>query len=668
MLCVLLTRLLRHVILCGVALPYIVRARSVNLRSTAPAPLSIPPSQEFDGDDGPWSTFTIQIGSPPQSVKVLISTYATQTWAIAEEGCGSGDPTDCDTLRGGLYNYSASTTWVPNLANLTTQIYGLGLESNLGYSGNGRYGFDDITLGFQGSGGPTLKNQTVAGVATKDFFMGIFGLKPLSSNFTSFNDPIPSFMQNLKNQSMIPSTSWAYTAGNQYHSSEVLGSLTLGGYDASRFIPNNLSFNFSTNDQPDLAVQVTSITSLNSSSNDPTILLSTPIITYLDSTVPYLYLPLSTCDLVASTFGLTYNTTTQLYTISNTQHTLLVAQNPTINFTLTRPDSLGSPINLVFSYQAFALQATWPLVDTPTLYFPMKIANDSSQYRLGRAFFQETYVIADYERRNFSISQVRYDIPTQEIITIYPPGNTTSLSTSTKKSVLATGAIAGIAIGGAILLISLILLLFYVCHYKPKTLAKRRASELSAAQQPTSQPTEYTKPELDTISPILHEVPPDNFPAQEIDSKSKQVFFELPAKEEVAAEVSGSTNLSSVLLREQEEMRIRREGEVRWSWDRRRRASRGEKSVGTESEDLSSGWGDREEERTVWSLGTTLRGASEHEHEDEKGKGYVPDMELQDVVLNRDGEERDDDEGDAGASSVSSGWVSSPKSAFSGLR
>lgn len=225
------TRVLSQVILFALALPCSIVAESVDSRSNAPAPFAIPPSQQFgmwlghdsdiadmfkDGNDGPWSTFTLQIGNPPQSVRVLISTYSTQTWAIAEEGCGSGDLTNCFKRRGGLYNYTASSSWVPNVANLTNQVYNLGLESNLGYTGNGRYGFDDITLGFQGSAGPVLKNQSVAGVATKDFFLGHFGLRPAPSNFTGFEEPIPSFMENLKNQSMIPSTSWAYTAGNQY--------------------------------------------------------------------------------------------------------------------------------------------------------------------------------------------------------------------------------------------------------------------------------------------------------------------------------------------------------------------------------------------------------------------------------------------------------------------
>jgi len=123
-----------------------------------------------DGNDGPWSSFTLQLGTPAQSVKVFVSTTGSQTWVIAQEGCQSGEPTSCAKLRGGLYNYTASTTWASNLANKSNNIYGLDLEVSLGYTGNGRYGFDDITLGFQGAGGPSLKNQTVAGVATKSFF------------------------------------------------------------------------------------------------------------------------------------------------------------------------------------------------------------------------------------------------------------------------------------------------------------------------------------------------------------------------------------------------------------------------------------------------------------------------------------------------------------------
>lgn len=49
-------------------------------------------------------------------------------------------------------------------------------------------------------------------------------------------------MQNLRSSNLILSESWGYTAGNQYRLNQVLGSLVLGGYDTTKFIPNNLTW------------------------------------------------------------------------------------------------------------------------------------------------------------------------------------------------------------------------------------------------------------------------------------------------------------------------------------------------------------------------------------------------------------------------------------------
>ncbi|CAD6591030.1 MAG: hypothetical protein ASARMPREDX12_004894 [Alectoria sarmentosa] len=47
--------------------------------------------------------------------------------------------------------------------------------------------------------------------------------------------------------------------------------------------------------------------------------------------------------------------------------------------------------------------------DTTRYYFPLRQAVNESQYTLGRAFLQEAYVIVDYERSNFSVSQCRFE-------------------------------------------------------------------------------------------------------------------------------------------------------------------------------------------------------------------------------------------------------------------
>lgn len=125
----------------------------------------------------------------------------------------------CPQSRGEIFDISGSKTWSV-LGN-----YSLGIEANLGYSDPGSYGLDTVALGFNNaSGGPTLQGQVVAGLATYDYYTGLFGLNDQPANFTASNDinnltdttPHPSFLSTLKSQNLIPSLSWAYTAGAIY--------------------------------------------------------------------------------------------------------------------------------------------------------------------------------------------------------------------------------------------------------------------------------------------------------------------------------------------------------------------------------------------------------------------------------------------------------------------
>jgi Eukaryotic aspartyl protease len=167
---------------------------------------------------------------------------------------------------------------------------------------------------------------------------------------------------------------------------EVYGSLVLGGYDTAKFKPNNLTFNFGPQDDRELLVELNKITT-----DDGTALLQQPISISLDSTVPYIYLPQAACAMFESTFGLVWDRNTQLYLLTDAQHTSLKAQNPKITFTLGTLTSLQT-VEIILPYSAFDLTVSYPIVANTTRYFPLKRANDSSQYTLGRTFFQEAYV------------------------------------------------------------------------------------------------------------------------------------------------------------------------------------------------------------------------------------------------------------------------------------
>ena len=368
-------------------------ARNSELRLTpratsTPTPIVVPASQDWQGNDGPWSAFALQIGSPPQVVQVLISTAGHQTWVVLPQGCTVSDPINCASLRGGEFLTNQSTSWRSNNAS-EKGLFALGLETNLGYSGNGSYGYDTVGIGWQGSGGPSLNQQVVGGIATKEFYLGLFGLNPRPSNFSTFNDPVPSYMQSLKDKAMIPSLSWSYTAGNQYRLNKVLGSLVLGGYDTSRFVSNDVTFSFNEQDIQDLTVDIETITA--TVSGNTTTLSSTSRGAFIDSTVPYIFLPLDVCKKFEVAFGITWDNTSQAYLVSETLHTVLQAQNASVTFTLGNLTA-GKTVDITLPYAAFDLTASYPLAENATRYFPLMRATNSTQYTLGRTFLQEAYV------------------------------------------------------------------------------------------------------------------------------------------------------------------------------------------------------------------------------------------------------------------------------------
>jgi len=191
---------------------------------TVPAPLIVAPTYRFDGDDGSWSTFAITVGSPPQEFRVLPATVGEEVLVPVVEGCQGPltNVSNCGDLRGANifqgqssrgFQRNNSTTW----NELPRDPYVLGDAQNLyGDVNTGLYGLDTVALGdgARGGYGVPLQKQTVAGMDQQDFWLGTLGLRTSSANFSS--DTVPSLMVALKNQSMIPSLSYGYTAGRSY--------------------------------------------------------------------------------------------------------------------------------------------------------------------------------------------------------------------------------------------------------------------------------------------------------------------------------------------------------------------------------------------------------------------------------------------------------------------
>ncbi|KAK8151632.1 hypothetical protein BC567DRAFT_213585 [Phyllosticta citribraziliensis] len=218
------------------------------------------------------STFWLNIGNSTTDIRVLPSTSLSWIVAINSVGCENGSE-DCQDSRGQFYNPETAAAPLGNV--------GMGSSTLQEPSINASLVSDYVSFP------ESLKNihavsQAIANIGQIEYWVGLFPLNPRTNSVSAISNKYPSLLQTLKNQSQIPSLSWGYTAGANYKSSKVYGSLTLGGYDSSRF-DNTTKVEGAFTDDPaqDFTVSLVSITT-------PTfdLLTAQPTTTVIDSTLP----------------------------------------------------------------------------------------------------------------------------------------------------------------------------------------------------------------------------------------------------------------------------------------------------------------------------------------------------------------------------------------------
>lgn len=147
----------------------------------------------------------------------------------------------------------------------------------------------------------------------------------------------------------------------------------------------------------DLVVGLQSITSttMNESITQTESLLPSPILTFIDSTLPYIYLPLEACRRFEDALGLSWNKTAEMYWVNDTLHQALLNSNLSFIFTIADHKAGGSTVQIILPYASFDLEVKYPFEPDTIRYFPLQQAVDESQYTLGRSFLQEAWVLFD---------------------------------------------------------------------------------------------------------------------------------------------------------------------------------------------------------------------------------------------------------------------------------
>ena len=163
-------------------------------------------------------------------------------------------------------------------------------------------------------------------------------------------------------------------------------------------MPDRLSLPMSKDVNRDLVVVLESV-SLSDSAGSVKTLHSTPFQVFIDSTIPYLWLPPELCSKFEDAFGLSWNSTVGRYLINDTHHEVLQQQNANVTFHLGNDESGETIVNITLPYSSFDLKLGFPFASTKQNYFPLRRAANATQYTLGRTFLQEAYVSYDLSKK-----------------------------------------------------------------------------------------------------------------------------------------------------------------------------------------------------------------------------------------------------------------------------
>lgn len=309
-------------------------------------------------------------------------------------------------------------------------------------------------------------------------------------------------------------------------------SLIFGGFDASLLdSSHSVSVLFSGDAARQLSLNITRI-STNITAESSTEMWTGQISAAIDSATAQVWLPLDACQAFEGKFGLIWDDASSLYFVNDSLHESLVATNPAVFFTVQ--GTRGST-TLSLSYNSFDLNVSWPHIGSGNYsnitqrYFPLKRASNEAQYTLGRAFLQEVYVIADYDRLELNVSQAVFSDVASRVYTITPPGNSSAsndASDTTVRKSMTGGAIAGIAVG-----IAAALVLAYICF----AWAKKRWPFSKGDTPPLDAGDDHGKAELDGTTKPFAEAPDDqqvnemSGAGKPHESNAQIEKFELPA-------------------------------------------------------------------------------------------------------------------------------------------
>ncbi|GJN79647.1 hypothetical protein PLIIFM63780_003164 [Purpureocillium lilacinum] len=372
------------------------------------------------GPDGPWNAVEVKLGTLGQTV-ALFPGRNYQSYVITSDYCAY----NASISHCGAGTYSKDEAIQKNLAGIQYKPDAQDFLAGAEVKGNKTSMFiDTIDLGCEdcviaNTTLSLLESQMIAypGGVWYPIFAGCLSVGAEAVNQTYTQDDAPAINASvipwyLSRHRSTPSSSFGMHVGSAVSSSAMTGSLLYGGYDRNRVVGDVLGMDGVFTDAillKDVGIRVVrGVSPFAFESKDGllaggNISLSSGVSVRMDACSPYLTLPRSTCDSIAANLPVHYNASLGLY-IWNTEdpkYDQIVRSASALTFTLS---SANKELTVNVPFHHLNLTLVSPLSHKPTPYFPCSTGGTGS-YVLGRAFFQDVFMGANWERKRWWLAQ-----------------------------------------------------------------------------------------------------------------------------------------------------------------------------------------------------------------------------------------------------------------------
>ncbi|KAI9807237.1 MAG: hypothetical protein M1825_005955 [Sarcosagium campestre] len=374
-------------------------------------------------DDFEYGTF-IGVGTPAQNQSLWVSLNHNETSVADQDYCNHSTLANCSSATGGFFEPDQSTSWKDTATRDS-------VDEDSEATDDGIYGEDKVHLYTHFFQTEPASEHVVDGMPVRVSMNGTSSPGRLGMGWAS------TILEKLYAQNLIASRSYSLFlgSGSDRQGGVVNGSITLGGYDASRFTGTVHNYSIVPGGSSPLRVRVAQVSLDDDSGKNQSLLGSGDFSSGFDAELSTEQYPMS----------LPFDVTENFKDAAGAEE----SNHPDGSLRLKSP--FNGTLTIVLD-DGFSVTLPADVMSNATGLSPVgaRTKKDRAPFVLSSAWLSQVYLMVDYDSRAFHLAQAVPEAPFISMRTTCPKVVPQAYGISASKSPFSKAGLSGVVVGSVV--------------------------------------------------------------------------------------------------------------------------------------------------------------------------------------------------------------------------